>query len=85
MAEARALLERVGMSHEENADRRQLSGGQQQRVAIARALAIQPGGDARGSQGHIREAVGLILQTGRTGDDRGSLETCFPALEDDSG
>lgn len=42
VAEARALLERVGMGHKESAYPRQLSGGQQQRVAIARALAIRP-------------------------------------------
>ncbi|MEM1363669.1 MAG: amino acid ABC transporter ATP-binding protein [Pseudomonadota bacterium] len=40
--EARALLERVGLPHKENAYPRQLSGGQQQRVAIARALAMKP-------------------------------------------
>lgn len=39
---ARALLDRVGMSHRLNAFPRQLSGGQQQRVAIARALAMEP-------------------------------------------
>lgn len=39
---ARALLDRVGMSHRLNAYPRQLSGGQQQRVAIARALAMEP-------------------------------------------
>ncbi len=41
-ADARRLLERVGLSDKENAYPRQLSGGQQQRVAIARALALKP-------------------------------------------
>ncbi|MER5805645.1 amino acid ABC transporter ATP-binding protein [Streptomyces mirabilis] len=42
IAEARALLERVGLAHKEDAYPNQLSGGQQQRVAIARALAMKP-------------------------------------------
>ncbi|MDQ0374784.1 amino acid ABC transporter ATP-binding protein [Cellulomonas humilata] len=41
-AEARELLERVGLSDKADARPRQLSGGQQQRVAIARALATKP-------------------------------------------
>jgi polar amino acid transport system ATP-binding protein len=41
-AEAKALLERVGVADKLNAYPRQLSGGQQQRVAIARALALRP-------------------------------------------
>ena len=41
-AEARTLLERVGLGDKATAYPRQLSGGQQQRVAIARALALQP-------------------------------------------
>ena len=39
---AESLLERVGLSHRQNAKPEQLSGGQQQRVAIARALAVNP-------------------------------------------
>lgn len=41
-AEARKLLERVGLSDKEKVYPDQLSGGQQQRVAIARALAMNP-------------------------------------------
>ena len=41
-ARARALLDRVGLSHKVDAYPNQLSGGQQQRVAIARALAMEP-------------------------------------------
>ncbi|MFT4234810.1 MAG: amino acid ABC transporter ATP-binding protein [Microbacterium sp.] len=40
--EARALLEKVRLSHKESAYPGELSGGQQQRVAIARALAMRP-------------------------------------------
>ncbi|QJQ95948.1 MULTISPECIES: ABC transporter ATP-binding protein [Halomonadaceae] len=39
---ARALLERVGLSHRADAYPAQMSGGQQQRGAIARALAMDP-------------------------------------------
>ena len=42
VAEAEALLEKVGMAHKRNAYPVTLSGGQQQRVAIARALAMKP-------------------------------------------
>jgi polar amino acid transport system ATP-binding protein len=41
-AQARKLLERVGLSEKFDAMPDQLSGGQQQRVAIARALAMEP-------------------------------------------
>jgi glutamate transport system ATP-binding protein len=41
-AEARALLQRVGVADKEDSYAAQLSGGQQQRVAIARALAMHP-------------------------------------------
>ncbi|MCQ4118084.1 amino acid ABC transporter ATP-binding protein [Rhodococcus tibetensis] len=42
IAEAHALLERVGVGDKARDYPRQLSGGQQQRVAIARALALRP-------------------------------------------
>ena len=42
-AQARKLLERVGLAEKFDAFPDQLSGGQQQRVAIARALAMEPG------------------------------------------
>jgi len=42
VAEATALLNRVGLSDKLAAYPAQLSGGQQQRVAIARALAMKP-------------------------------------------
>uniref|UniRef100_UPI0025DDE895 amino acid ABC transporter ATP-binding protein n=1 Tax=uncultured Microbacterium sp. TaxID=191216 RepID=UPI0025DDE895 len=41
-AEAKVLLERVGVGHQASKLPGQLSGGQQQRVAIARALAMKP-------------------------------------------
>lgn len=41
-AQARELLERVGVAHQAEKLPAQLSGGQQQRVAIARSLAMQP-------------------------------------------
>ena len=41
-AQARKLLDRVGLAEKFDATPDQLSGGQQQRVAIARALAMQP-------------------------------------------
>ncbi|WP_419898907.1 ABC transporter ATP-binding protein [Roseomonas sp. USHLN139] len=42
IAEAEALLEKVGLAEKRDAWPAHLSGGQQQRVAIARALALQP-------------------------------------------
>ena len=42
IAEAEALLKRVGLSEKAGAYPTNLSGGQQQRVAIARALAMKP-------------------------------------------
>ena len=42
IATARALLDRVGLLHKQDARPTTLSGGQQQRVAIARSLAMQP-------------------------------------------
>ena len=42
-ANARRLLEKVGLADRADAYPYQLSGGQQQRVAIARALALNPG------------------------------------------
>ena len=41
-AQARKLLDRVGLAEKFDAFGDQLSGGQQQRVAIARALAMEP-------------------------------------------
>ncbi|MEO5795870.1 MAG: ATP-binding cassette domain-containing protein, partial [Rhodoferax sp.] len=42
-AQAKKLLERVGLAEKFDARPDELSGGQQQRVAIARALAMEPG------------------------------------------
>jgi cystine transport system ATP-binding protein len=42
VADARALLDQVGLAGREDAYPSQLSGGQQQRVGIARALALRP-------------------------------------------
>jgi octopine/nopaline transport system ATP-binding protein len=42
IAEAEAILEKVGMAEKRDAYPAHLSGGQQQRAAIARALAMRP-------------------------------------------
>lgn len=42
LAQAEALLERVGLLDKRNAYPRELSGGQQQRIAIVRALCMNP-------------------------------------------
>jgi ABC-type histidine transport system ATPase subunit len=42
MAEARVLLDRVGLLDKADAYPAELSGGQKQRIAIARALAMKP-------------------------------------------
>ncbi len=42
IAEAEALLEKVGIADKRHAYPAHLSGGQQQRAAIARALAMKP-------------------------------------------
>jgi polar amino acid transport system ATP-binding protein len=42
VAEATALLERVGLAEKRDSYPSELSGGQQQRIAIARALAMKP-------------------------------------------
>lgn len=70
-AHARALLERVGLSHRVDYRPAQLSIGQQQRVAVARALANRPklvlADEPTGNldQRHAGEALALIREVCR--------------------
>ena len=70
---AKAMLERVGMSHKVDAYPSQLSGGQQQRVAIARALCMNPDMMLfdEPTSALDPELVGEVLQVMRTLADEG--------------
>ena len=72
-AQARALLERVGLADKASSYPRQLSGGQKQRVAIARALAMEPElllldeVTAAPDPEMVREVLDVILDLAREG------------------
>ena len=72
-AQARALLERVGLADKASSYSRQLSGGQKQRVAIARALAMEPElllldeVTAARDPEMVREVLDVILDLAREG------------------
>ena len=73
LAEANALLERVGLLDKKDSYPRQLSGGQKQRVAIARALAMKPSVmlldeiTAALDPEMVREVLDVILDLAREG------------------
>ncbi len=75
VAEAEAILEKVGMAEKRNSYPAHLSGGQQQRAAIARALAMRPQGllfDEPTSSldpelvGEVLRVIGALAEEGRT-------------------
>lgn len=74
IAEAEALLERVGIADKRNAYPSHLSGGQQQRAAIARALAMHPRIMLfdEPTSALDPELVGEVLQTIRRLSDEGT-------------
>ena len=73
VAEAEALLDRVGLLEKRDSYPRQLSGGQKQRVAIARALAMKPAImlldeiTAALDPEMVREVLDVILDLAREG------------------
>lgn len=72
-AEAKQLLERVGLSGKENSFPRELSGGQKQRVAIVRALCMHPEillfdeVTAALDPEMVREVLDVVLELARQG------------------